>query len=86
MNFGSLIASHKAHYDFFSDNFIDDASSRRLGNGASFYGKRKSGFYGPDDEFKKSVSSVADSSEDYQGPTGGGYFVWRKTSEGRAQP
>ncbi len=35
------------------DAFVDDATSRRLGNGAAFYGKRKSGFYGEDDKGKK---------------------------------
>jgi len=37
------------------DNFMDDASARRLGAGASFYGKRKSSFYGEDDKMKKST-------------------------------
>ena len=36
------------------DAFMDDASARRLGAGASFYGKRKSSFYGDDDKMKKS--------------------------------
>jgi len=31
------------------DNFADDAAMRRLGNGAKFYGKRRSSFYGKDD-------------------------------------
>ena len=35
------------------DAFVDDATSRRLGNGASFYGKRKSSFYGENDVNKK---------------------------------
>lgn len=35
------------------DNFVDDATSRRLGAGQAFYGKRKSSFYGSDDEGKK---------------------------------
>lgn len=35
------------------DNFIDDAFSRRLGNGSAFYGKRKSNFYGEQDKNKK---------------------------------
>mmetsp|Transcript_33973 Transcript_33973/g.69459 ORF Transcript_33973/g.69459 Transcript_33973/m.69459 type:complete len:138 (+) Transcript_33973:56-469(+) len=68
------------------DNFIDDASSRRLGNGASFYGKRKSSFYGEEDSMKKKDSRREDSSEDYQGPTNSGYFVWRKNEEGVMQP
>jgi len=35
------------------DNFVDDATSRRLGAGQAFYGKRKSSFYGEDDSGKK---------------------------------
>lgn len=35
------------------DAFVDDATSRRLGNGAQYYGKRKSSFYGKDDANKK---------------------------------
>ena len=69
------------------DNFIDDATSRRLGGGAKFYGKRKSGFYGSSDEMKKQNSKVNDPTEDYQGPTNSGYFVWKKDEEtGRMTP
>uniref|UniRef100_A0A7S1XMA2 Uncharacterized protein n=1 Tax=Phaeomonas parva TaxID=124430 RepID=A0A7S1XMA2_9STRA len=64
------------------DNFIDDATSRRLGNGASFYGKRKSSFYGENDSMKKINSKEANPLEDYQGPTNTGYFVWRKNDDG----
>ena len=32
---------------------MDDATSRRLGNGAAFYGKRKSSFYGENDVNRK---------------------------------
>jgi hypothetical protein len=35
------------------DAFVDDATSRRLGNGAQYYGKRKSSFYGADDSNRK---------------------------------
>jgi len=35
------------------DAFVDDATSRRLGNGAQYYGKRKSSFYGKDDSNRK---------------------------------
>ena len=35
------------------DAFVDDATSRRLGNGAQYYGKRKSSFYGQEDSNKK---------------------------------
>ena len=34
--------------------------------GAAFYGKRKSNFYGSNDEMKKADSSKADATEDYQ--------------------
>lgn len=42
---------------------------------ANFYGKRKSNFYGQDDEFKKKDPRVADAQEDYRGNKGGSYFV-----------
>ena len=58
------------------DAFVDDATSRRLGNGAQYYGKRKSSFYGKDDANKKKDSSVFDASEDYFGPSNAGYFKW----------
>ena len=35
------------------DAFVDDATSRRLGAGAQYYGKRKSSFYGKEDSNKK---------------------------------
>ncbi len=35
------------------DAFVDDATSRRLGNGAQYYGKRKSSFYGENDANRK---------------------------------
>mmetsp|Transcript_22582 Transcript_22582/g.75881 ORF Transcript_22582/g.75881 Transcript_22582/m.75881 type:complete len:155 (-) Transcript_22582:318-782(-) len=60
------------------DDFIDDAIMRKLGNGASFYGKRKSNFYGKNDPMKKSDPRVADTKEDYRGNAGGSYFVWDK--------
>ena len=69
------------------DNFVDDATSRRLGGGAKFYGKRKSSFYGNSDEMKKMNSNVNDPTEDYQGPTNSGYFVWKKDEDtGRMTP
>ena len=68
------------------DNFIDDATTRKLGNGAAFYGKRKSSFYGENDEMKKKDARRADPTEDYQGPTNSGYFVWKKTDEGTMEP
>ena len=68
------------------DAFIDDASARRLGNGAAFYGKRKSNFYGEDDKMKKLNSKVADPTEDYQGPTTAGYFKWMPDENGQMRP
>ena len=46
--------------DFFEevDDFVDDAFGRRLGNGAAFYGKRKSKFYGEND-INRSFHKVA---------------------------
>ncbi len=63
------------------DAFVDDATSRRLGNGAQYYGKRKSSFYGKDDANKKRDSSVFDPSEDYRGPSSAGYFQWKQDPE-----
>lgn len=68
------------------DDFMDDATSRRLGKGAGFYGKRKSTFYGEADLNRKMDPRRASAEEDYQGPTNSGYFVWRKTEDGRMQP
>ena len=63
------------------DAFVDDATSRRLGNGAQYYGKRKSSFYGKDDANKKKDSNVFDPSEDYRGPSNAGYFQWLQDPE-----
>jgi hypothetical protein len=63
------------------DAFVDDATSRRLGNGAAFYGKRKSSFYGEGDANKKRDRNVADNSEDYRGPAKSGYFQWMADPE-----
>merc|ERR1719266_1339873 len=68
------------------DNFLDDAFSRRLGNGAAFYGKRKSGFYGNDDKWKKQNPNAPDPSEDYQGPSSGSLFKWMEDETGRMVP
>ena len=68
------------------DNFIDDATARRLGNGAKFYGKRKSSFYGESDVNKKRDAQTASVDEDYQGPTNTGYFIWNKDEDGRVTP
>lgn len=58
------------------DAFVDDATSRRLGNGAQYYGKRKSSFYGENDVNKKRDRTIADATEDYRGPSNAGYFKW----------
>lgn len=58
------------------DAFVDDATSRRLGNGSAFYGKRKSSFYGEDDKGRKEDRSTPNPLEDYQGPAQAGYFKW----------
>lgn len=63
------------------DAFVDDATSRRLGNGAAFYGKRKSSFYGKDDSNKKKNRNVFDNTEDYRGPAKAGYFQWMMDEE-----
>lgn len=75
--------------NFFSelDAFVDDATNRRLGNGAAFYGKRKSGFYGEEDFMKKVDNAVPDPTEDYQGPKKAGYFQWMMDEEtGQMKP
>mmetsp|Transcript_23399 Transcript_23399/g.29172 ORF Transcript_23399/g.29172 Transcript_23399/m.29172 type:complete len:117 (+) Transcript_23399:49-399(+) len=58
------------------DDMVDDAMMKKLGNGHSFYGKRKSNFYGSDDKNK-----MKGAWEDYSGPQGGSYF--KLDSEGR---
>lgn len=68
------------------DNFVDDATSRRLGAGQAFYGKRKSSFYGSDDEGKKKDPTKFDPSEDYRGPSSSGYFQWMPDENGQMIP
>lgn len=68
------------------DNFMDDASARRLGNGAAFYGKRKSNFYGDKDAMKKSDPQKFDALEDYRAPSTGGYFQWMPDEDGQMRP
>jgi len=34
---------------------------------------------------KKLDANVADATEDFQGPSGAGYFVWRKNDDGSFQ-
>lgn len=65
------------------DAFVDDATARRLGNGAAFYGKRKSNFYGENDKMKKMDRDLFDMTEDYAGPSTAGYFKWMPDEEGR---
>jgi hypothetical protein len=68
------------------DNFLDDATSRRLGNGAAFYGKRKSNFYGKNDKNRKADPTKADPLEDFQAPLNGGYFQWMPDENGDMRP
>ena len=68
------------------DAFMDDASARRLGNGAAFYGKRRSNFYGKNDKSKKKDRSVFDPTEDYRGPSNAGYFKWMPDENGQMRP
>mmetsp|Transcript_1749 Transcript_1749/g.2491 ORF Transcript_1749/g.2491 Transcript_1749/m.2491 type:complete len:157 (+) Transcript_1749:128-598(+) len=67
------------------DAFMDDASARRLGNGAAYYGKRKSNFYGENDAMKKSDKDVSDSAEDYM-VTSGGNYKWITDEDGQLRP
>jgi hypothetical protein len=68
------------------DNFLDDATARRLGNGAAFYGKRKSNFYGKQDKNRKSDPTKPDPLEDFQAPLNGGYFQWMPDENGDLRP
>lgn len=68
------------------DAFVEDASARRLGNGAAFYGKRKSNFYGEQDKNKKADRTMPDPTEDYQGPTSTGLFMWQQDENGQMRP
>jgi len=67
------------------DAFVDDATARRLGNGAAYYGKRKSSFYGSEDSMKKTDRNIADSSEDYMVKSAGNY-KWIKDENGKLRP
>lgn len=68
------------------DAFVDDATSRRLGGGAAFYGKRKSNFYGNGDKGRKMDRDMPDPTEDYQAPANGGYFKWMMDENGQMKP
>mmetsp|Transcript_118272 Transcript_118272/g.331257 ORF Transcript_118272/g.331257 Transcript_118272/m.331257 type:complete len:152 (+) Transcript_118272:224-679(+) len=68
------------------DAFVDDATSRRLGNGSKFYGKRRSNFYGEQDQDRKRDRTVSDPTEDYQGPSSSGYFQWMPDENGQMRP
>lgn len=67
------------------DAFVDDATARRLGNGAAYYGKRKSSFYGKDDSMKKLDKNIADSAEDYMVQSAGNY-KWIQDENGQMRP
>lgn len=67
------------------DAFVDDATARRLGNGAAYYGKRKSSFYGKNDKMKKRDRNVADSREDFMVQSGGN-FKWMADDNGVMRP
>jgi hypothetical protein len=82
---GGFFAGFKKFFEEL-DAFVDDASARRLGNGAAFYGKRKSNFYGDDDVNKKKDKTTADPTEDYQGPTSTGLFQWIQDEDGQMRP
>ena len=68
------------------DDFIDDATTRRLGNGAKFYGKRRSNFYGEGDAQRKKNPRVADREEDYSGPSGGSFFLLSEERDEKGRP
>jgi hypothetical protein len=68
------------------DKFADDAVGRRLGNGAKFYGKRKSSFYGDDDAERKADPNKVDAEEDFRGPAGGSYFVLSNERDDQGRP
>ena len=91
----SIRAAKDGKADFFDgvkeffqelDNFLDDATARRLGNGAAFYGKRKSNFYGKNDKNRKADPSRPDPLEDFQAPLNGGYFQWMPDENGDLRP
>ena len=48
------------------DAFVDDATSRRLGAGSAFYGKRKSNFYGSNDKGRKKDRFMPDPTGEFQ--------------------
>jgi hypothetical protein len=70
---------------FSQSQTLQTHSARRLGNGAAFYGKRKSNFYGNNDKNKKQ-SSEFDAAEDYFGPSAAGYFQWMPDADGKLRP
>ena len=47
------------------DAVVDDAMNHRLGNGTTFYGKRRSNYYGPTDPNRKVLVNRFDPTEDY---------------------
>ncbi|CAB9510438.1 expressed unknown protein [Seminavis robusta] len=83
-NKGGLFGGIKNFFEEL-DAFVDDASARRLGAGASFYGKRKSNFYGESDKMKKADKNVYDPSEDYR-VTAAGNYKWMEDEDGVLRP
>ena len=81
---GGLFSGVKAFFEEL-DAFVDDASARRLGNGAKFYGKRKSNFYGASDSMKKADRNKYDATEDYR-VTAGGNYKWIEDENGVMRP
>jgi hypothetical protein len=84
----NLLAEKGFFANFFEelDAFVDDATSRRLGAGSAFYGKRKSNFYGKSDKGRKLDRDQPDPTEDYQAPAMGGYFKWIQDENGQLKP
>jgi hypothetical protein len=68
------------------DAFVDDATSRRLGAGSAFYGKRRSNFYGKNDKNKKRDRNQFNITEDYAAAEGAGYFKWMLDDDGQMRP
>lgn len=86
LNFFQAISSAAERLLEEMDNFADDAVGRRLGQGAKFYGKRKSSFYGEDDAQRKQDPRVADREEDFSGPAGGSYFLLSEERDEQGRP
>ena len=57
---GEKIGNFLSNFAEELDAFSDDIINRRMGNGAKFYGKRKSAFYGEDDQYRKKNKYIED--------------------------